>query len=176
VTSEWWWIDEDKCPCFKRDSNPRLERPSDQGLRLRPRCHWASVWAMFCDVSRQPFSAHYIAIDKGLLTELSWLLRSWFEWAPANRFCSQVVYLQSVEHVVSICRVCDNGRVDGGTDNTLMLTHAKCLSLTFIICYCCFTMNELIMFLSNSLCSLKAAWTLCAKYRLNLCANFISVF
>jgi hypothetical protein len=32
--------DEDKHPCLKRDSHPRSQRPSDQGLRLRPRDHW----------------------------------------------------------------------------------------------------------------------------------------
>jgi hypothetical protein len=29
-----------KHPCLKRDSNRRPQRPSDQGLRLRPRGHW----------------------------------------------------------------------------------------------------------------------------------------
>jgi hypothetical protein len=29
--------DEDKHPCFKRDSNPRPQRPSDHGLCLRTR-------------------------------------------------------------------------------------------------------------------------------------------
>jgi hypothetical protein len=37
VISEWWWTDEDKYPCLKRDSNPWSQRPSDKGLRLRPR-------------------------------------------------------------------------------------------------------------------------------------------
>jgi hypothetical protein len=42
VKSEWWWIDEEKRPCLKRDSNPRSQRPCDQGLllRLRPPGHW----------------------------------------------------------------------------------------------------------------------------------------
>jgi hypothetical protein len=31
---------EDKRPCLKRDPNPRSQRPSDQGLRLRPRGRW----------------------------------------------------------------------------------------------------------------------------------------
>jgi hypothetical protein len=31
---------EDKHPCLKQDSNPRSQRPSDQGLRLRPRGNW----------------------------------------------------------------------------------------------------------------------------------------
>jgi hypothetical protein len=29
-----------KHTCHKRDANPRSQRPSDQGLRLRPRGHW----------------------------------------------------------------------------------------------------------------------------------------
>jgi hypothetical protein len=29
-----------KNPCFNRDSNPRSQGPSDQGLRLRARGHW----------------------------------------------------------------------------------------------------------------------------------------
>jgi hypothetical protein len=38
VTSKWWWwVDKDKRPCLKQDSNPWSQRPSDQGLRLRPR-------------------------------------------------------------------------------------------------------------------------------------------
>jgi hypothetical protein len=32
---------QDKQPCLKRDSNPRSQRPSDEGLRLRPRDHSA---------------------------------------------------------------------------------------------------------------------------------------
>jgi hypothetical protein len=40
VTCDWWWIDEDKQPCLKRDSS---QRPSDQGLRLRPRGHWGRL-------------------------------------------------------------------------------------------------------------------------------------
>jgi hypothetical protein len=40
VTSEWWWIDEDKHPCLKQDTNPRSQRSSHCGLRLRPRGHW----------------------------------------------------------------------------------------------------------------------------------------
>jgi hypothetical protein len=32
--------DKDKHKCLKRDSNPRFQRLSDQGLRLRPRGHW----------------------------------------------------------------------------------------------------------------------------------------
>jgi hypothetical protein len=34
VTSEWWWIDEDKHLCLKRDSSPRSQRPDDLGLRF----------------------------------------------------------------------------------------------------------------------------------------------
>jgi hypothetical protein len=40
MTSEWWWIDEDKHPCLKRDTNPRSQRPSNQDLRIRPRSYW----------------------------------------------------------------------------------------------------------------------------------------
>jgi uncharacterized MAPEG superfamily protein len=36
-TSEWWWMDENKHPCLKWDSNPRSQRPSDQGVRLKDR-------------------------------------------------------------------------------------------------------------------------------------------
>jgi hypothetical protein len=37
VTSEWWWIDEDKHPCLKLNSNPRSHRPSNKSLLLIPR-------------------------------------------------------------------------------------------------------------------------------------------
>jgi hypothetical protein len=32
--------DKNKHPCRKRDLNPRFQRPSDHGLRLRPCDHW----------------------------------------------------------------------------------------------------------------------------------------
>jgi hypothetical protein len=49
VTSEWWWsIGDDKHPCFKRDWNPRSQRPSDQNLRLRPRGHWDQHHSFIC--------------------------------------------------------------------------------------------------------------------------------
>jgi hypothetical protein len=41
MISEWWcWVDEDNNPCLNRDSNPQSQRPSNQGLRLRPSGHW----------------------------------------------------------------------------------------------------------------------------------------
>jgi hypothetical protein len=39
VTSEWWWIVEDKHPYVKQESNPLSQRLSDQDLGLRPRGH-----------------------------------------------------------------------------------------------------------------------------------------
>jgi hypothetical protein len=39
VTREWWWTDENWHPSLKRNSNPRSQRPSDQGLRLLQRGH-----------------------------------------------------------------------------------------------------------------------------------------
>jgi hypothetical protein len=39
VTSEWW-IDEDKHPCLKWNSNPRSHSPVYQGLCVRQRGHW----------------------------------------------------------------------------------------------------------------------------------------
>jgi hypothetical protein len=33
ATREWWWINEDKHPCLKRDSNLQSQLLSDQGLR-----------------------------------------------------------------------------------------------------------------------------------------------
>jgi hypothetical protein len=53
VTTKWWWIDEHNLPCLKRVSNPRSQRLSDKGLRLRPRSRWdrpASWWLQFRDI------------------------------------------------------------------------------------------------------------------------------
>jgi hypothetical protein len=46
VTSEWW-IHENKHPCLKRDSNPRSQCPSDQGLWLWPRGYWDQLHHVF---------------------------------------------------------------------------------------------------------------------------------
>jgi hypothetical protein len=56
VTSELWLIDDEHL-CLKRDSNPRSQRQSDQGLLLRPRGLWDRPYSqdscpLSCDVVR----------------------------------------------------------------------------------------------------------------------------
>jgi hypothetical protein len=41
--------DEDKHPCFNRDSNPRSHRPCDKSLRFRLRGHWTGFIRYHCD-------------------------------------------------------------------------------------------------------------------------------
>jgi hypothetical protein len=44
--------DKDKYSCRKRDSNPRSQRPSDQGPRLRPRDLWDRKNTPNCTIKR----------------------------------------------------------------------------------------------------------------------------
>jgi hypothetical protein len=55
VTSEWWWVDEDKHPCLMRDSNPQSQHSSYQVLCPRLHGHWDQLqswrWCSFVPLS-----------------------------------------------------------------------------------------------------------------------------
>jgi hypothetical protein len=46
------YVHEDKHPCFRWDSNPRSQGPSDQNQCLRQRSHWdrLSMWCVPCSL------------------------------------------------------------------------------------------------------------------------------
>lgn len=97
-----------------------------RSLRFSHTC--LTFWHACCSVPplHQSLSSYYIVIGKRIInSSYQTLLITWFDWAPANKFCSQVVVAQPVEHVVSIYRVCDNGRIDCGREKTLMMTHTR---------------------------------------------------
>jgi hypothetical protein len=77
VTGEWWWIDEGKHSYPKRDSNTRSQRPSNQGLRLRPRGHWDGRNAMYIKRLIRTFRRNILSTTSG------W---SWRRYVPPKRW------------------------------------------------------------------------------------------